>query len=297
MNSVFLALLVACVAGLAQGFVPTSLGSVAEVQRQNYRLQALNVRMQGEGRTDRRSILLRGALPEKCHIVDLPSAVCYRFDENHYRSGGVLAVLPLITAAPASAQFGGIPNPADLIGNPRGDRPGGLGPIGRYLSLCDSENCVSTSDDVYRYFCAPQHSCFKSACKLSFLARDSLMYFGKKNHSKRYLPPWTFNNEGETDKDEEEAMEELVAVVKNFKGAKIIKQTDNYLYAEFERELGFVDDVEFLIKTDDSKGGGGAGTVEYRSAARKSKKSDHRSRIKALRLELQKKGWKSVGYR
>ena len=111
------------------------------------------------------------------------------------------------------------------------------------------------------------------------------------------MPPWTFNNEGETDKDEEEAMEELVAVVKKFKGAKIIKQTDNYLYAEFERELGFVDDVEFLIKTDDSKGGGGAGTVEYRSAARKSKKSDHRSRIKALRLELQKKGWKSVGYR
>jgi len=156
MNSVIFALLVACVAGLAQGFVPTSLGSAAEVQRQNYRVQALNVRMQGDGRTDRRSILLRGALPAKCHIFDLPSAVCYRFDENYYRTGGVLAVLPLITAAPASAQFGGgIPNPADLIGNPRGDRPGGLGPIGRYLSLCDSENCVSTSDDVYRYFCPP----------------------------------------------------------------------------------------------------------------------------------------------
>jgi hypothetical protein len=102
-------------------------------------------------------------VPAKSHTFDLLSAVWYRFDESHYRSGGVLAVLPLITAAPASAQFGGIPNPADLIGNPRGDRPGGLGPIGRYLSLCDSENCVSTSDDVYRYFCPFQHSFFKSA--------------------------------------------------------------------------------------------------------------------------------------
>jgi hypothetical protein len=65
MNFALFALLVACVAGSAQGFVPTSLGSVAEVQRQNYRLQALNVRMQGEGRTDRRSILLRGACLQK----------------------------------------------------------------------------------------------------------------------------------------------------------------------------------------------------------------------------------------
>jgi hypothetical protein len=78
MHSVFLSLIVACVAGLTQGFVPTSWGSVAEVQRQNYRLQALSVRMQGEGRTDRRSILLRGALPAKSQIFDLASVICYR---------------------------------------------------------------------------------------------------------------------------------------------------------------------------------------------------------------------------
>ena len=108
------------------------------------------------------------------------------------------------------------------------------------------------------------------------------------------MPPWTYNQEGTIDKDAETAMQELVAVVKNYKGAKIIKQDDAYLLAEFERELGFVDDVEFLIKTDPASG---AGTVEYRSGARKTKKSDHRSRIRALRVELQKKGWKSVGYR
>jgi len=119
--------------------------------------------------------------------------------------------------------------------------------------------------------------------------------------SKRYLPPWTFNDEGQTEKDAEDAMEELFAVVSKFKGAKIIKKTDTYIYAEFEREFGFVDDVEFLVKVDPDTRGGltpfGVGTVEYRSGARKSKKSDHRSRIKALRVELQKKGWKSIGYR
>jgi uncharacterized protein (DUF1499 family) len=112
----------------------------------------------------------------------------------------------------------------------------------------------------------------------------------------RYLPPWTYNNEGASDKDAEEAMEDLVSVLKNYKGCKIIKQSDFYVLAEFERELGFVDDVEFLIKTEPEERGG-AGTVEYRSGARKTKKSDHRARIKALRVELQKKGWKSVGYR
>jgi len=234
------AALALCVAA-SEAFSPAALGG-AGMGMGVRRAQgpALSVRMQSEDgpRADRRAILRAAAL----------------------------AVLPLAAGAPtsASAEFE-MPNPADLLGNPRGERPAGLGAVGngrnQFLSLCDSGNCVSTSEDVY---------------------------------SKRFLPPWTYNNEGESDKDEEEAMAELVAVVKGFKGAKIVKQTPNYLYAEFERELGFVDDVEFLIKTDEASG---AGTVEYRSAARKSKKSDHRSRIKALRLELQKKGWKSVGYR
>lgn len=158
-----------------------------------------------------------------------------------------------LAATPASAQ---LPN---FLGDSRGERPGGLGPVagGRFLSLCDSENCVSTSEDVY---------------------------------SKRYLPPWTYNDEGQKKKTTAEAMEELAAVIKDYKGAKIIKQEPNYLYAEFERDFAFVDDVEFLFSPNGQ-------TVEYRSAARKSKKSDHRSRIKAIRVELQKKGWRSVGYR
>ena len=67
---------------------------------------------------------------------------------------------------PASAQFPSISFDA------KGDRPAGLGPQGggRFLSLCDSANCVCTSDDVY---------------------------------SKRFLPPWTYNDEGKKPKTQE----------------------------------------------------------------------------------------------
>ena len=64
---------------------------------------------------------------------------------------------------PASAQFPKVSFDA------KGERPAGLGPQGggRFLSLCDSANCVCTSDDVY---------------------------------SKRFLPPWTYNDEGKKPK-------------------------------------------------------------------------------------------------
>jgi len=62
---------------------------------------------------------------------------------------GAALLLPLAVATPASAFE--IPNPKDLLGDQRGMKPSGLGPIdGRFLSTCDSDNCVSTSDDVYR---------------------------------------------------------------------------------------------------------------------------------------------------
>jgi len=152
---------------------------------------------------------------------------------------------------PAFAQFPGF--------DAKGDRPSGLGPQGdgRYLSLCDSANCVSSSEDVY---------------------------------SKRFLPPWTYNDEGKKAKTREQAMGDLLEVLKTTKGATVVTQKPNYVYAEFERELGLVDDVEFLFSPDGQ-------TVEYRSAARKAKQSDHRGRIKALRVELQKKGWRSLGFR
>ena len=73
----------------------------------------------------------------------------------------------------------------------------------------------------------------------------------------------------------------------------IITQTDKYLYAEYESPtFGFVDDLEFYFPDDKP------GVVEYRSASRigESDGDINRKRIKAIRLELQKKGWKSLGY-
>jgi len=73
------------------------------------------------------------------------------------------AAAAVFAPQPASAQFPSISFDA------KGDRPAGLGPQGggRFLSLCDSANCVCTSDDVY---------------------------------SKRFLPPWTYNDEGKKPK-------------------------------------------------------------------------------------------------
>mmetsp|Transcript_29860 Transcript_29860/g.71026 ORF Transcript_29860/g.71026 Transcript_29860/m.71026 type:complete len:225 (+) Transcript_29860:82-756(+) len=156
-----------------------------------------------------------------------------------------------IAPLPASAQFMGF--------DAKGDRPAGLGPQGdgRFLGLCDSANCVCTSEDVY---------------------------------SKRFLPPWTYNDEGKKPKTQPQAMEDLLGVLAATKGATVVSSTPTYVYAEFQRELGLVDDVEFLFAPDGQ-------TLEYRSAARKAKQADHRGRIKALRVELQKKGWRSVGFR
>ena len=47
-------------------------------------------------------------------------------------------------------------------------------------------------------------------------------------YSKRFLPPWTYNpDEGGPKKTTAQAKAELAAVVKEQKGAKIIKETDN----------------------------------------------------------------------
>jgi hypothetical protein len=102
---------------------------------------------------------------------------------------GIVA-LPLagvLAPSEANAQF-------EFLTDTKGARPAGLGPRGdRFLNLCDSENCVSTSEDVY---------------------------------SKRFLPPWTYNPE-EKKKSTAEAKAELVAVIKEQKGATIITEKDN----------------------------------------------------------------------
>jgi len=140
----------------------------------------------------------------------------------------------------------------------------------KQLSLCPpNPNCISTSEEA--------------------------------NDLSHYVPQWTYNpEEGRGKKKpatQAEAMAELRSVVENIEPdgftPKIITQTDDYLYAEFESPtFGFIDDVEFFFP------GGKRDLVEYRSASRigDSDFDINRKRIKAIRMELQKKGWKSIGF-
>jgi len=117
------------------------------------------------------------------------------------------------------------------------------------------------------------------------------------------VPAWTYNpEEGRGKKKpatQAQAMQELTDVVSKLTPdgftPKIIKQTDDYLYAEYQSPtFGFIDDVEFYFPVTGTQ----PYTVEYRSASRigESDGDINRKRIKAIRLELQKKGWKSLGY-
>jgi len=121
------------------------------------------------------------------------------------------------------------------------------------------------------------------------------------NDPTHYVPGWTYNpEEGRGRKNpatKEQAMKELVEVVSTITPdgftPKIIKQTDDYLYAEFESPtFGFIDDFEVFLPDDRP------GVAEYRSASRigESDGDINRKRIKAIRVELQKKGWASLGY-
>lgn len=138
------------------------------------------------------------------------------------------------------------------------------------LSLCPtSPNCVSTSEEA--------------------------------NDMTHYVPPWTYNPEEgrgrKTPATQEQAMQELVDVVNSTQPdgftPMIKKQTQDYLHVEYESPtFGFIDDFEAFFPKDRP------GIVEYRSASRigESDGDINRKRIKSLRIELQKKGWKSVGF-
>ncbi|CAG9464499.1 unnamed protein product [Pedinophyceae sp. YPF-701] len=153
------------------------------------------------------------------------------------------------------------------------DRPGNLGiqDYGgglRQLSLCPrTPNCISTSEEA--------------------------------NDPEHYVAPLTYNPpDGRGKKNpatQAQAMQELVEAVRTSQPdgftPKIVKQTDDYLYAEFQSPtFGFIDDVEFFFPKDQP------GIVEFRSASRigESDGKINRKRIKALRLKLQEKGWKST---
>ncbi|KAF8028349.1 hypothetical protein BT93_E1076 [Corymbia citriodora subsp. variegata] len=135
------------------------------------------------------------------------------------------------------------------------------------LALCPAtKNCVSTSENI-----------------------------ADLNH---YAPPWNYNPEGGRGRknpvSREVAKEELIEVIKSLKPDKftprILENKDDYLRVEYESPiLGFVDDVEFWFPP------GKDSIVEYRSASRMGNFDFdiNRKRIKALRLELEKKGWAS----
>jgi hypothetical protein len=121
-------------------------------------------------------------------------------------------------------------------------------------------------------------------------------------------------------------MSELAAAVNSTKPDNftptIITKTDDYLYAEYQSPtFGFIDDVEFYFPP-------GKSTVEYRSASRIGESDGarapcmpcdpvlcvnwcrkrrvsggpgrtgdiNRKRIRALRKELEKSGWASLGF-
>ncbi|WVZ16291.1 hypothetical protein V8G54_009273 [Vigna mungo] len=132
------------------------------------------------------------------------------------------------------------------------------------LALCPAtKNCVSTSENI-----------------------------SDRTH---YAPPWNYNPEGRKNPvSREEAMEELIDVIESTTPdkftPKIVERKEDYIRVEYQSSiLGFVDDVEFWFPPD--KGS----TVEYRSASRLGNFDFdlNRKRIKALRQELEKKGWAS----
>ncbi|KAL4524396.1 hypothetical protein Ndes2526B_g00406 [Nannochloris sp. 'desiccata'] len=137
--------------------------------------------------------------------------------------------------------------------------------------------------------CPPSPNCISTAEEL--------------NDEGHYVPAWTYNpEEGRGKKKpatQAQAMQELTDVVSKLTPdgftPTIVKQTDDYLYVEYQSPtFGFIDDVEFYFTSNATQ----PYTVEYRSASRigESDGDINRKRIKAIRLELQKKGWKSLGY-
>ncbi|KAL5133006.1 hypothetical protein HKD37_03G006394 [Glycine soja] len=132
------------------------------------------------------------------------------------------------------------------------------------LALCPAtKNCVSTSENI-----------------------------SDRTH---YAPPWNYNPEGRKKPvNREEAMEELIDVIESTTPDKfsprIVERKEDYIRVEYQSSiLGFVDDVEFWFPP------GKGSTVEYRSASRLGNFDFdvNRKRIKALRQELEKKGWAS----
>lgn len=84
------------------------------------------------------------------------------------------------------------------------------------------------------------------------------------------------------DSSAQEAFANLKAAIATFNRAKIIQETDNYLYAEFTLPIvGFVDDVEFVLDEN-------AKVINVRSASRlgESDLGVNRQRVENIRTKF-----------
>jgi uncharacterized protein (DUF1499 family) len=82
--------------------------------------------------------------------------------------------------------------------------------------------------------------------------------------------------------DAAKALEDLKSVISSLPRTKIITAKDNYIYAEFTSALmGYVDDVEFYLNTDQQ-------IIEVRSASRlgESDMGANRDRIETIRAKF-----------
>lgn len=90
------------------------------------------------------------------------------------------------------------------------------------------------------------------------------------------IKPLTYNSSAQ------EAFANLKAAIATFDRAKIIQETDNYIYAEFTLPiLGFVDDVEFVVDEQ-------AKVINVRSASRlgESDLGVNRQRVENIRTKF-----------
>ncbi|KAK7256626.1 hypothetical protein RIF29_30080 [Crotalaria pallida] len=169
-----------------------------------------------------------------------------------------------------------------------GEKPGYLGVQEKQpsLALCPAtNNCVSTSENVadLTHYVPPW-------CSDRLLGTHIIMLCNAPGIA------WNYNPEGREDRvSKEEAMEELIDVIEstippeNFT-PRVVERTEDYLRVEYQSPiLGLVDDVEFWFPPNKDS------IVEYRSASRLGNFDFdvNRRRVKALRLELEKRGWAS----
>ncbi|KAE9463068.1 hypothetical protein C3L33_05026, partial [Rhododendron williamsianum] len=224
------------------------------------------------------------ASPRSSYLPSSRSYLCNRIIHNKRSIG---SSLPLIIYSHHQNNNNNN-KPTDQMGR-SGTKPDYLGvqKNNPSLALCPAtKNCISTSEngsDLTHY--APP------CCRLTQMGTQAVENMALV----RALIYRNYNPEGKRgNKSREDAMEELLQVIRSTKADKskprIVEKKDDYLHVEYESPiLGLVDDVEFWFPP------GKKPIVEYRSASRLGNFDfdANRKRIKALRLELEKKGWAS----